>query len=618
MPTGKVYFIGAGPGDPKLITVKGREVLEAAELVIYAGSLVNLELLTCAHPAARIIDSAELALPAIADEMITAARAGKIIARLHTGEPSLYGAIAEQIDILEKNKIPFEIIPGVTSAFAAAAALHIEYTLPDVTQTLILTRRAGRTNVPDKESLASLAAHRASMVVFLSIGMVSDVVQELVEGGYPETTPAAVVYRASWPDERKVAGTLATIAAQVRDAGITRQALILVGDAVGRNVQAVSKLYDAQFSHGFRSAEKKGTAVVAVTRRGWHTALRAVRALEGAELFLPMKLKNDAAEAQAQFYADIKPLLGQLFYEYEQLVLVMASGIAVRLLAPHLVNKWQDPAVVVMDESGKNVISLLSGHWGGANDLAGKLARALGGNPVITTESDIEEFPAFDLLIKALTGGRKPSDPKLLKHIQTAVLEGRDVGFYPRGLQFFPGMVSHANLHFFDSIEELYISGCAAGIIACGHCLRPVPLKENFSLVTIRDIVVGIGCHKGTTAEMIEQGVTSVLAGLGLSAASISLVCSIDKKSGEEGLREYCKSHDLKVKFYAAHEINAVTTPSPPSHYALKVMGVQGVAEPCAILGSKGGDLLTHKKKLKNMTVAVARIQLRELLEKTV
>ena len=478
MAEGKVIFIGAGPGDPKLLTIKGKEALESADVVIWAGSLVNKEILSYARKDARIIDSAELALPAIAEEMIAAVRAGKTVVRAHTGEPSLYGAIAEQIEILDKENIPFEIIPGVSSAFAAAASLHIEYTLPDVSQTLILTRRSGRTSVPEAESLPALASHRASMVIFLSIGMISDVVAELVQGGYAEDTPAAVVYRASWPDEKRVVGTLATIAGQVQEAGISRQALILVGEAVGRNIQSVSKLYDTGFSHGFRTAEKKACAVVAVTRRGWHTAARMLRSLDGAELFLPVKLTDEAGETPAQFYDDIKQLMARIFYEYAQVVLVMASGIAVRLIAPHVTSKWQDPAVVVIDDSGKNIISLLSGHWGGANDLAEKLARVLGGHAVVTTESDVAGFPALDLLVKALGSGRMPENKKFLKTLQARMLEGAQVGFCPRDLSCFPNMTGQSNLHFFDTVDELYSSGCTEGVIANMPGMAPFEVKK--------------------------------------------------------------------------------------------------------------------------------------------
>jgi precorrin-4 C11-methyltransferase len=618
MAAGTVFFIGAGPGDPKLLTIKGREALEQADVVIYAGSLVSTALLAHAKKDARIIDSSELALPAIAREMTEAARSGKTVARMHTGEPSLYGAIAEQIAILENENIPFEIIPGVSSAFAAAAALHVEYTLPDVTQTLILTRMPGRTGVPETESLSGLAGHRASMVIFLSAGMVADVVRDLVKGGYPKTTPAAVVYRASWPDEKKVVGTLATITTQVKQAGISRQALILVGEAVGRNVKSPSKLYDGGFSHGFRPAEKKGTAVIAVTRRGLHTAERMLRALEGAELFLPLKFQKDMHETPAHYYDDLKQITSRIFHEYAQLVFVMATGIAVRLIAPYLTSKWHDPAVVVADDSGKNIISLLSGHWGGANDLAEKLALVLGGHAVVTTESDVAGFPSLDLLVKALGGGRMPEDKKLLKSLQARMLDGAQVGLCPRELSFFAGMRGQPNLHFFDTVEELYSSGCTGGIIAQMPGMTPFKVRKNFCVVQVCNIVAGVGCHKGISAAEIEDGVQQTLADLQLSAEVLLRIATIDKKRGEKGLEEYCLNHGLPLCFYEADAINRIKTPSPKSAHALRVMGVQGVAEPCAVLASQGGDLLRHKVKLINMTIAFARIPLRQLLEQEI
>ncbi len=615
MAAGKVIFIGAGPGDPKLLTIKAKEALESADVVIWAGSLVNKDILAYARRDARLIDSAELALPAIAAEMITAARAGKTVVRAHTGEPSLYGAIAEQIEILDKENIPFEIIPGVSSAFAAAASLHIEYTLPDVSQTLILTRRTGRTSVPEAESLQALSSHRASMVIFLSIGMIDDVVAELVQGGYAGDTPAAVVYRASWPDEKRFVGTLATIAGQVKEAGISRQALILVGEAVGRNMKSASKLYDFGFSHGFRTAEKKACAVVAVTRRGWHTSARMLRSFDGVELFLPVKLTDDAGDTSAQFYDDIKQLIARIFFEYAQLVLVMASGIAVRLIAPHVTSKWHDPAVVVIDDSGKNIISLLSGHWGGANDLAERLSRLLGGHAVITTESDVAGFPALDLLVKALGGGRMPENKKLLKSLQAKMLEGAQVGFCPRDLSCFPNMTGQSNLHFYDTVDELYSSGCTEAVIALMPDMAPFEVKNDFYVVPVRNIVAGMGCHKGISAREIEEELGQVLADLHLSIDALCRIATVDKKRGEKGLEEFCSRHGIPLSFYGADAINRIKTPSPKSEHALRVMGVQGVAEPCAILVSQGGELLKHKVKLKNMTIAVARIPLRHMLE---
>jgi len=249
---GIVYFIGAGPGDPDLMTIKARDVLASADLVIYAGSLVNTELLKFAKPGAQLHNSASMELGPMVDMMATYAKLGRIVARLHTGDPSLYGAIAEQMRELDKDGVPYEVIPGVSSAFAAAAALKCELTLPEVTQTVIFTRMGGRTDVPKKESLASLAAHGATMVIFLSVKEIDKVVDEL-RTSYRVDTPAAVVYKASWPDEKIIRGTLADIAGKVAEAGISKTALIFVGKAIaGDDMQAYSKLYDKEFKHEFR------------------------------------------------------------------------------------------------------------------------------------------------------------------------------------------------------------------------------------------------------------------------------------------------------------------------------------------------------------------------------
>lgn len=246
-----VFFVGSGPGDPELITVKGMRLLKEADLVIYAGSLVRERLLDFCEKAPEVYNSASMSLSEIVSIMIEAARSGKKVVRLHTGDPSLYGALREQAEALEKEGIPYGIVPGVSSAFASAAALKRELTLPGVTQTVIFTRLEGRTPVPEAERLSSLAAHGATICIFLSVAMMGEVVSELLKGYAPEI-PVAVVYRASWEDELVVKGTLADIAAKVKDAGITRQAMIVVGRAVGDGPVERSRLYDPDFRHGFR------------------------------------------------------------------------------------------------------------------------------------------------------------------------------------------------------------------------------------------------------------------------------------------------------------------------------------------------------------------------------
>lgn len=247
-----IYFVGAGAGDPELITYKGYKLLAAADLVVYAGSLVNPDVLQYCKKGARIENSAVMDLEEIIACMVQAHQKGQIVVRLHTGDPSLYGAIGEQMDLLQGKGVPFEIVPGVSSFLAAAASLQREYTVPGGTQTVIITRREGRTPVPAAERLSKLAAHQSSMAIFLSVGMIEKVVNELLEG-YPPETPAAVVERVSWPEERVLTGRLGDLAQMTKEAGITKTALILVGSFLSDSGR--SKLYDREFTHEYRAGK---------------------------------------------------------------------------------------------------------------------------------------------------------------------------------------------------------------------------------------------------------------------------------------------------------------------------------------------------------------------------
>ena len=251
-----VYFIGAGPGDPDLITVKGQRLIEEADVVIYTGSLVNPQVLAGAKPDAELYDSAAMTLDEVVALMEQGERKQKQVVRVHTGDPSLYGAIREQMAELDHLGIAYEVIPGVSSFLAAAAALKREYTLPGVSQTVILTRMEGRTPVPEPEQIAKLAAHQATMVIFLSVGRIGQLCEQLRQGGYHEDTPAAVVYKASWKDQKIVCGTLKDLAGKVQAAGIRKTALVLVGGFLGDEFER-SKLYDPEFGHEYRREEGK-------------------------------------------------------------------------------------------------------------------------------------------------------------------------------------------------------------------------------------------------------------------------------------------------------------------------------------------------------------------------
>lgn len=249
-----ISFVGAGPGAVDLITVRGQRLLAAADVIVYAGSLVNPDLLQDVKESCVLYNSAAMTLEEVTGVLIAAALEKKAVVRLHTGDPSIYGAIREQMDILDKHNLKYEVVPGVSSFCAAAAALKAEYTLPQISQTVIITRLEGRTPVPEKEDMALLAKHQATMVIFLSAGMVGDLAEKLKEG-YRQDTPAAIVYKASWQDERVVRTTVGGLKTAAQEAGITKTALILVGEFLG-DEYARSLLYHPQFSHGFRKGDE--------------------------------------------------------------------------------------------------------------------------------------------------------------------------------------------------------------------------------------------------------------------------------------------------------------------------------------------------------------------------
>jgi len=250
----KVYFVGCGPGDPELLTVKAKKLIQKADVVVYSGSLIPKDIIKLCKKA-ELHDAAKLVREQIFDILKYAAVKEKLVVRLHDGDPSIYGAIREQTDNLKKIGIEYEIIPGITSFLASAASLGCELTLPGITQTIIVTRAESRTKVPKREKIAELAKHKATMIFYLSVHLIGDIVREAIKGGYPKSTPVAAVYRASWKDEKVITGTLEDIVKKVREEKITRTAIVIIGDIVNPKSYEYSKLYDKTFSHGFRKAQ---------------------------------------------------------------------------------------------------------------------------------------------------------------------------------------------------------------------------------------------------------------------------------------------------------------------------------------------------------------------------
>jgi len=429
--SGSVFFVGAGPGDPELLTLKAQRLIAQADVILYAGSLVNPAVLAYARAGVVVYNSAGMKLADQITLMCAAAAKGQTVVRLHTGDPSVYGAIFEQMQELAAAGVGYSIVPGVSSAFAAAASLGIEYTLPGETQTVIFTRLSGQTSVPDGESLQELAAHRSSLVVFLSAGMIDRVVENLRQAGYDGSTPAAVVFRASWPDESILRGRLDTIVAQVQSAEITHQALIVISPALAAGKEKptrVSHLYGTALNTPKRC---ETTAIVTLTRSGTETGRRLHALLPQSVLYAPARFLDVgvAAASDVRPYADsIRQVLQSAFREHTGLVCILATGIVVRELASLLQGKHMDPAVVVLDEDGRFAISLLGGHLGGANQLARRLSELLGCTPVLTTASDVRGLPAMDLL--GAEEGWVLRQEEHLTALSAALVNGDHVGVF--------------------------------------------------------------------------------------------------------------------------------------------------------------------------------------------
>ena len=666
-----VHFVGAGPGACDLITVRGMNRIKEADVIIYAGSLVNPELLSYAKADCAIYNSAHMTLEDVVAVMQEAEAAGKITVRLHTGDPSVYGAVREQMDLLDESGIAYDVCPGVSAVFGAAASLACEYTLPNVTQTLILTRAEGKTPVPEKENLRSLAAHRASLVLYLSSGLARKVRQELMIGGYAEDTPVAVVYKATWPEEKIIRTTLAKLPEDMEAAGITKTALIIVSPALG-SIYEKSKLYDAAFTTEYRGATEialpagiRRLLLITCSVRGYATMQKLAKKLENisdAEIIVKVKCE---ALPEVSMKETVKACVDEYFEQVDAIVFVTASGIAVRSVAEHLTHKSKDPAIVCMDECGKHVISLVSGHAGGANALTQMLADVMWTTPVITTATDVEgQFSIDDY---AREHNLVITDWAKAKAISAEVLatEGKPVWIdeaevsrkvekdaceickEQKSIGIDEGAIEN------DGCGNR-VDGCENEVDGCGNrvdgCEKRVDICENSIdvrrlqigsyqvIVTPRDIlpdektlqliprciVAGVGCKKGTSADKIEHAVKDAFAKAGLRMEALCAVASIDLKKEEAGLQEFCAARKVPFETYMAEELRAVPGTFSASGFVTSVTGVDNVCERSAVkfanehgVGSgelllrkqvNHGELMLSKQAHEGVTVALAYV----------
>lgn len=585
-----VYFIGAGPGDPDLITVRGRDLVAAADLILYAGSLVPAEVVGCAKAGARVEDSAGMSLDQTHALILDTVRRGGTVARVHTGDPSLFGSVREQAALLDRDGVPWAVIPGVTAAFAAAARAGVSFTVPEATQSLVITRLHGRTPVPESERLRELARHGSSVAVYLSADKSAELAAELRLAGLPEDTVIVVGHKVGHPQEKIVRTTLGGLENSM--AGITRQAVFLVLPAEEAPV-VQSRLYDPAFGHGFRRAERPEfwprMAVYALTRQGLELS-RRIAAMAPADLFAPERI----ADGEARGFQRIADQVHANFHLYHAHVFVAAAGIAVRAIAPLLQSKATDPAVVVCDQDGQHAVSLLSGHLGGANGLARRIAAHLGGSAVITTATDTAGHPAIDTLAQAR--GCAVADPSRIAPVNAVLAEGGTVTVHDPhdvlGLRGNPG----PNFELVDTpFAQVTVSMEAHS--GPGLALHP------------RRLFAGIGCRRGVARDEILQALGSVLEESGLARESLAGLASVTLKADEDGLLDAAKYLNLTLEFFEPSVLDETPVPNPSERVRDRI-GAGSVCEAASIQAARkanpGVRLIVPKTIRGNVTVALA------------
>ena len=604
-----VEFVGAGPGAEDLITVRGLRALEQADLVVYAGSLVNPAHLKACKANCTCLDSASMNLGEQIEAMSDAALAGKRVVRLHTGDPAMYGAINEQIRGLAQKGVAASIIPGVSSVFAAAAALGCELTSPDVSQSVVLTRTPGRTPMPQGEDAAAFARTGAMLVFFLSTGKVGELMRHLMEqGGLAEGTPAAIVYRASWPDERILRGTVGDIARQAEEAGLGRQALVIVGRALGANGTA-SRLYDADFSHGYRnrlvSEDFDGRcALYAFTDKGL-TRAREI----AAGLGLPTVLHSthpSGAEGIVHIPAqDFDSRLAANWAQFDAHIFIGATGIPFRKAAPLLRDKNIDPAVLACPESGSHVIALTSGHFGGTNRLARRIARITGGQAVIGSPADVNSLPAFDEA--AAQEHARILNPEAVRALNAALLDGSPIAFCGTRAVFERHFASTGQVAFFENPQD----------VTCGHAVlwdseNTLPEEVLYLDVSSRAFVLGVGCRRGVKPQELRLVAERYLSEFGLNAENIAGIATCTVKEDEPAILGLGEAWQVPVAFHSAEELDAVPV-SAPSEKVREKVGTASVCEAACLLSAGYGSipqpaLYAPKSAFGDVTLALARL----------
>lgn len=594
-----VHFVGAGPGAVDLITVRGMKLIESADVIIYAGSLVNPELLKYAGENCEIHDSAYMTLEEVLDVIIHAEKTGKMTVRLHTGDGAIYGAIKEQMDELNKHGISYDVCPGVSSFLGAAASLKMEYTLPSVSQSVIITRAEGRTAVPERENLKSYASHHATMVLFLSSSLAEKVKCELIKGGYESDTPVAVVYKATWPDEKIIRTTLNELPEAMKKESITKTALIIVGHVLGSTYEK-SKLYDAEFSTEFRKAKssKRTYAIIVCSKKAYDLGINLKEKMLQTDMDAEISIVVKTTSVPEEFdKAPLDELIVNQYSSANGIIFISAAGIAVRSVTKLIKHKSIDPAVVVMDENAENCISLLSGHAGGANQLAKEVAKLCGANAIITTATDCENRFAVDEF--ARTHNLILKDWKKAKEISVRILNDEKIYLTSVVPMNLPDDKQVQRMVKTEVKTDFRIDSEKIDILIDYRQYS----DEKFLQLIPRCIVAGIGCKKNTPKEKIEEAVKMALHENHIQAEALFKIVSIDLKANEPGLLELVHENDYEFQTFSAEELLSLEGEFTTSEFVQEITGVDNVCERSVAM--TGAKIISRKMCNDGVTVAL-------------
>lgn len=575
----KIIIVGAGPGAEDLITIRGLKALQEADFVLYAGSLVNPLLLKHCKKECTILDSANMNLEEQVNSMLAFAKENKKVVRLHTGDPAIYGAINEQIRLIKAQGYDIEIVPGVSSVFGAAASLGIELTSPEISQSVVLTRTPGRTPMPEKEKASTFAKTGATLVFFLSTGKIDDLMEDLSKNGeLSPDTPVAVVYRATWKEERILRGTIADISQKTEEAGFGRQALIFVGKALqGQEDSNVSKLYEKTFSHGYRNTLQREyfqgiCALYAFSKQGLAKAKEIAQGLN-----LPTQIYSVYEDEQAITIqkGNIQNLISQNWNSFDAHIFLGATGIAVRSIAPCLEHKSFDPAVLSCSDSGSHIISLVSGHIGGANRLARKIARITGGQACISTATDTNNKTGIDEIAMELNA--RILNPKAIKTINAKLLHNEPLDF-----------IGNKEIYeqYFSNLGIQYVTKSDTSCIyvdTINNNEEDIYTDEKNLYLSTKSFVLGIGCRKDTDPILMQEKLHDFLSKHHLSEKQIAKISSVSLKKDEKAILNLAEKLQVPTYFYEEQELEHITIPNPSQTVHNKI-GVKSVSEASSLL----------------------------------